>query len=163
VAAMVAHLAIGGAAIVLLVWFRLCRLREGRPAGSPHESDRHRFAERTRPGRPVLAGRGHGWLGLDLGPGALDPRTGTLVEKDAVAQADRALRNIGAILEAAGSGWNQVVRATVFLTDMDDFATVNAVYAKYLPASFPARVCVEVSRLPLGALVEIDVTARVVA
>jgi 2-iminobutanoate/2-iminopropanoate deaminase len=103
-----------------------------------------------------------GWLWTS-GQIALDPRTGTLVGKDAAAQADRALRNIGAILEAAGSGWSQVVRATVFLTDMDDFAVVNAVYAKYLPASFPARVCVEVSRLPLGALVEIDVTARVAA
>lgn len=103
-----------------------------------------------------------GWLWTS-GQVALDPHTGTLVGKDAAAQADRALRNIGAILEAAGSGWNQVVRATVFLTDMDDFATVNDVYAKYLPESFPARVCVEVSRLPLGALVEIDVTARVVA
>ena len=103
-----------------------------------------------------------GWLWTS-GQVALDPRTGTLVGKDAAAQADCALRNIGAILEAAGSGWNQVVRATVFLTDMDDFGAVNAVYAKYLPASFPARVCVEVSRLPLGALIEIDVTARVAA
>ena len=56
-----------------------------------------------------------------------------------------------------------MVRATVFLTDMDDFAAVNAVYAGYLPAPCPARVCVQVPRLPLGALVEIDVTARVVA
>lgn len=103
-----------------------------------------------------------GWLWTS-GQVALDPRTGTLVGKDAAAQADRALRNIGAILEAGGSGWAQVVRATVFLTDMDDFAAVNAIYAEYLPAPCPARVCVEVSRLPLGALVEIDVTARVVA
>ena len=103
-----------------------------------------------------------GWLWTS-GQVALDPHTGALVGIDAAAQADRVLRNIGAVLDAAGSGWSQVVRATVFLTDMDDFAAINAVYAKYLPASFPARVCVEVSRLPLGALVEIDVMARVVA
>jgi len=101
-----------------------------------------------------------GWLWTS-GQVALDPATGVLVGRDAAAQADRALRNIGAILAAGGSGWAQVVRATVFLTDMDDFAAVNAVYARYLPVSLPARVCVEVSRLPLGALVEIDVTARV--
>ena len=103
-----------------------------------------------------------GWLWTS-GQVALDPHTGALVGIDAAAQADRVLRNIGAVLDAAGSGWSQVVRATVFLTDIDDFAAINAVYAKYLPASFPARVCVEVSRLPLGALVEIDVMARVVA
>jgi 2-iminobutanoate/2-iminopropanoate deaminase len=103
-----------------------------------------------------------GWLWTS-GQVALDPRTGTLAGADAAQQADRALRNIGAILEGGGSGWAHVVRATVFLTDMGDFAAVNAVYARYFPTSFPARVCVEVSRLPLGALVEIDVTARVVA
>ena len=86
-----------------------------------------------------------------------------MVGRDAAAQADRTLQNIKAILEAGGSGLEHVVRATVYLTNMDDFAAVNAVYARYFPSAFPARVCVEVSRLPLGALVEIDVTAGVVA
>ena len=103
-----------------------------------------------------------GWIWTS-GQVALDPATGKLVGQDAAAQADRTLQNIRAILEAGRSGLGQVVRATVYLTNMDDFASVNAVYAKYFPSAFPARVCVEVSRLPLGALVEIDVTAKVAA
>jgi 2-iminobutanoate/2-iminopropanoate deaminase len=103
-----------------------------------------------------------GWLWTS-GQVALDPATGKVVGQDAAAQADRTLQNIRAILEAGGSGLEHVVRATVYLTNMDDFAAVNAVYARYFPSAFPARVCVEVSRLPLGALVEIDVTARIAA
>ena len=103
-----------------------------------------------------------GWLWTS-GQVALDPSTGQVVGRDAAAQADRTLQNIRAILEAGGSGLDHVVRATVYLTNMDDFAAVNAVYARYFPSAFPARVCVEVSRLPLGALVEIDVTARIAA
>jgi 2-iminobutanoate/2-iminopropanoate deaminase len=102
----------------------------------------------------------NGWIWTS-GQVALDPSTGKIVGQDAAAQADRALQNVKAILEAGGSSLEQVVRATVYLTNMDDFARVNAVYAKYFPTAFPARVCVEVSRLPLGALVEIDVTAKV--
>lgn len=101
-----------------------------------------------------------GWIWTS-GQVALDPSTGKVVGKDAAEQAERTLMNIKAILEAAGSDLSRVVRATVYLTNMDDFASVNAVYARYFPSAFPARVCVEVSRLPLGALVEIDVTARV--
>jgi 2-iminobutanoate/2-iminopropanoate deaminase len=100
-----------------------------------------------------------GWLWTS-GQVALDPATGALAGADAAAQADRALKNIEAILQAGGSGLDRVVRATVYLTNMDDFASVNAVYARYFPSAFPARACVEVSRLPLGALVEIDVIAR---
>lgn len=103
-----------------------------------------------------------GWIWTS-GQVALDPATGKIVGQDAAAQADRALSNIEAILKAGGSGLGQVVRATVYLTNMDDFAAVNAVYARYFPSAFPARSCVEVSRLPLGALVEIDVIARVAA
>jgi 2-iminobutanoate/2-iminopropanoate deaminase len=103
-----------------------------------------------------------GWIWTS-GQVALDPSTGKVVGQDAAAQADRTLQNIKAILEAGGSGLERVVRATVYLTNMDDFAAVNAVYAKYFPTAFPARVCVEVSRLPLGALVEIDVTAKIAA
>ena len=103
-----------------------------------------------------------GWLWTS-GQVALDPATGQVVGRDAAAQADRTLQNIKAILEAGGSGLEHVVRATVYLTNMEDFAAVNAVYARYFPSAFPARVCVEVSRLPLGALVEIDVMARIAA
>lgn len=103
-----------------------------------------------------------GWIWTS-GQVALDPSTGKIVGQDAATQADRALSNIEAILKAGGSSLGQVVRATVYLTNMDDFAAVNAVYARYFPSAFPARSCVEVSRLPLGALVEIDVVARVAA
>lgn len=103
-----------------------------------------------------------GWI-WTTGQVALDPATGAMVGSDAATQADRALRNIEAILQAAGSSLDRVVRATVYLTNMDDFAAVNAVYARYFPNAFPARVCVEVSRLPLGALVEIDAIAKVAA
>lgn len=92
---------------------------------------------------------------------ALDPATGEMVGSDAAAQADRALRNVQAILRAAGSSLDQVVRVTLYLTDMDQFGSVNEVYARYFQKDFPARACVEVSRLPLGALVEIDAIAKV--
>lgn len=100
-----------------------------------------------------------GWL-FTAGQVALDPNTGELVGTDAATQADRALKNIVAILEAAGSNLDRVVRATVYLKSMDDFAAVNAVYARHFGDPYPARVCVEVAGLPLGALVEIDVIAR---
>jgi 2-iminobutanoate/2-iminopropanoate deaminase len=103
-----------------------------------------------------------GWIWTS-GQVALDPSTGKIVGPDAATQAERALQSIGAILQAGGSGFENVVRATVHLTNMDDFAAVNAVYARYFQGAFPARACVEVARLPLGALVEIDVTARVAA
>ncbi|UUZ71312.1 RidA family protein [Polaromonas sp. P1(28)-8] len=103
-----------------------------------------------------------GWIWTS-GQVALDPSTGKIVGRDAATQADRALSNIEAILKAGGSSLGQVVRVTVYLTNMDDFVAVNAVYARYFPSAFPARSCVEVSRLPLGALVEIDVIARVAA
>jgi 2-iminobutanoate/2-iminopropanoate deaminase len=92
---------------------------------------------------------------------ALDPETGKMVGSDAATQADRALRNIQAILEAAGTNFGEVVRATVYLKSMDDFAAVNEVYARYFTEDYPARACVEVARLPLDALVEIDVIAKV--
>lgn len=78
----------------------------------------------------------------------LDATTGKLVGADAATQAAQTLENIRAVLEAAGSGMQQVVRASLYLTNMDDFAVVNAVYLRYFPANFPAWVSVEVSRLP---------------
>jgi 2-iminobutanoate/2-iminopropanoate deaminase len=100
-----------------------------------------------------------GWIWTS-GQVALDPASGAMVGTDAAAQVDRALRNIDAILRAGGSSLDQVVRVTVYLTDMNDFSAVNAVYARYFPKDFPARSCVEVARLPLGARVEIDAVAR---
>lgn len=90
---------------------------------------------------------------------ALDPATGRVIEGDAAAQTERILRNVSAILAAAGSGLDLVVRAGVYLTDMEDFGAMNAVYARFFSSDPPARTTVEVSRLPLGVSVEIDVIA----
>ncbi len=88
----------------------------------------------------------------------LDPATGKLVE-GVEAQADRALENMGAILAEAGLTFAHVVKATVLLQSMDDFAKVNAIYAKRFPESPPARAAFAVAKLPLGGLVEIEAIA----
>jgi reactive intermediate/imine deaminase len=89
----------------------------------------------------------------------LDPVTGQMVPGDVAAQAERVLKNLQAILAAAGSGFADVVRTTIYLVDMAHFATVNEVYARYFVAPYPARVTVQVAALPRGALVEIDAIA----
>ncbi len=89
----------------------------------------------------------------------LDPATGALVQGGTEAQARRVLENLGAILEAAGTSFERVVRATIYLTDLDDFDVVNRVYAEFMPSPPPARATVQVSRLPRGARVEIDAIA----
>lgn len=89
----------------------------------------------------------------------LIPATGEMVEGSVEVQAARVLENLKAILTAAGSSLENVVKATVYLADMEDFGRVNAVYGQYFEKNPPARVCVEVSRLPKGALVEMDVIA----
>jgi len=90
---------------------------------------------------------------------ALDPATNTLVGGDAGLQTDRVLQNLCGILAAAGSCLDNVVRATVFLKNMGDFASMNEVYARYFHTAPPARSTVEVARLPKDVLVEIDVIA----
>jgi 2-iminobutanoate/2-iminopropanoate deaminase len=90
---------------------------------------------------------------------ALDPVTNTLVTGDVAFQTDRVLQNLSGILGAAGSSLEKVVRSTVFLKSMGDFAAMNGVYAKYFPAAPPARSTVEVARLPKDVLIEIDVIA----
>jgi 2-iminobutanoate/2-iminopropanoate deaminase len=92
---------------------------------------------------------------------ALDPETGVLVEGDVVAQTRRALENLGAVLAAAGASYANVVRTTIFLADMDDFAAVNAVYGERFPTEPPARSTVQAARLPRDARVEIDAIAVV--
>jgi 2-iminobutanoate/2-iminopropanoate deaminase len=92
---------------------------------------------------------------------AIDPATQQVVVGDVAAQTDRVLRNLSEILEAAGSGLGKVVRSTVFLKNMDDFAAMNAVYGKYFASAPPARSTAEVARLPKDVLVEIDVVALV--
>jgi 2-iminobutanoate/2-iminopropanoate deaminase len=89
----------------------------------------------------------------------LDPATGELVD-GVEAQAERSLRNLGAVLDAAGVTWADVVKTTIFLADMADFAAVNAVYAGYMPDPPPARSTAAVRTLPKGGLVEIEAIAR---
>ncbi len=92
---------------------------------------------------------------------ALDPQTGEIVgEGDVVKQTEQVMANLQAVLKAGGSDFSQVVKTQVFLKDMNDFAIVNGIYAKYFDeASAPARACVEVARLPKDVLVEIDCIA----
>ena len=89
----------------------------------------------------------------------LDPATGKLVSGGIEAETRRALENLQAILRTAGSGFDRVVKASVFLTDMDEFAAMNGVYASFFGETRPARTTVAVSRLPVGARVEIDLVA----
>jgi 2-iminobutanoate/2-iminopropanoate deaminase len=89
----------------------------------------------------------------------LDPATGFLVDGDVTAQTRRVIENIKAVLAAAGATLTDVVKSTVFLLDMNDFAAMNAVYAEYFTAPFPARSTIQVARLPKDALVEIEVIA----
>jgi 2-iminobutanoate/2-iminopropanoate deaminase len=89
----------------------------------------------------------------------LDPATGLVVGDDTATQTRQVLTNLGAVLDAAGLTLAHVVKATVYLKDLSDFAAMNAVYAEFFAASAPARVTVEVSRLPRDVRVEIDVIA----
>lgn len=90
----------------------------------------------------------------------IDPQTGELVEGDAALQTERVLQNLGAVLCAAGCTFADVIKTTIFLVSMDDFAAVNGVYERYFGATKPARSTVAVAALPRGALVEIDCIAR---
>jgi len=91
----------------------------------------------------------------------IDPTTGTLVAGDIAAQTTRVLDNIRAILQAAGADMSDIVRCTVYLADMNDFAAVNEAYSRYFSADPPARVAVQVARLPRDARIEIDAIAYV--
>jgi 2-iminobutanoate/2-iminopropanoate deaminase len=90
---------------------------------------------------------------------ALDPKTGEFVGTDVSQQTERVLENLKAILEASGVHLNQAVKTTVYLKDMNDFAAMNEVYARYFTLSPPARSTVQAARLPKDALVEMDVVA----
>lgn len=90
---------------------------------------------------------------------AIDPATQQVISGDAAAQTERVLKNLSAILDAAGSGLDKVVRSTVFLKNMNDFAAMNQGYGRYFTVAPPARSTVEVARLPKDVLVEIDVIA----
>ncbi len=110
---------------------------------------------------PYSIGMRFGSLLFTAGQIGLDPQDGRLVPGGAAAEAEMALSNLQAILEAGGSGFDRVLRTGIFLISMDDFAAVNEVYARRMPEPFPARTTVAVSALPLGARVEIEMTAAV--
>ena len=90
---------------------------------------------------------------------AIDPATQQVITGDVSAQTDRVLQNLAAILQKSGSGLEKVLRCTVFLKNMSDFAAMNEVYGRYFKEAPPARSTVEVARLPKDVLVEIDVIA----
>ena len=90
----------------------------------------------------------------------LDPASGELIAGGITEQVTRVLDNLRAVLEAAGSGFDRVLRTTVYLTDLGDFAAMNEIYARYFGAARPARSTVQVAALPKGARVEIDVIAQ---
>ena len=106
---------------------------------------------------PYSQGMTAGDLVFTSGQIPVDPADGSVPE-GIEAQADRSCRNVGAVLEAAGSGFDRVIKTTCFLADMGDFAAFNAVYAKYF-VSLPARSCVAVKELPKGVLCEIEAIA----
>ena len=92
---------------------------------------------------------------------ALDPATGQIVQGDVTVQTERVMKNLTAVLESAGTRWNQVVKTTVYLQDMADFPRVNEVYGRMIGEARPARSTVQVSGLPRGVLVEIDAVAMI--
>ncbi|HFQ92594.1 MAG TPA: RidA family protein [Anaerolineae bacterium] len=89
----------------------------------------------------------------------LDPATGKLVEGDIAAQTDRVMQNLHAVLTAAGSSLENVIKTTIFLTDMGHYRAVNEVYGRYMADNPPARSAIQVAALPLGALIEIEMVA----
>jgi 2-iminobutanoate/2-iminopropanoate deaminase len=102
--------------------------------------------------------RANGFLYVS-GQVALDPRTGEMLSGDIAQQTERTLENVKGIVEAAGSKLSHVIKTTVFLRDMNEFAAMNEVYALYFPSAPPARSTVQVARMPKDALVEIEVIA----
>ncbi len=90
---------------------------------------------------------------------ALDPATGQLIDGDISAQTERVMQNLAAVLSAAGLGWRDVIKTTVYLHDMTDFPVVNEIYGRSLGEARPARSTIQVTALPRGGLVEIDLIA----
>ncbi|MGJ3523337.1 Rid family detoxifying hydrolase [Nitratidesulfovibrio sp. D1] len=114
------------------------------PAGAP------------APVGPYSPGLACGGLLFVSGQLPVDPATGVFVEGDMGARARQCLRNVQAVAQAAGADLDQVVKVTVFLTDLADFAAMNAAYAEFFAAPFPARSTIQVAALPLGSNIEIE-------
>jgi len=101
----------------------------------------------------------HGGLVFTAGQIPLDPASGEMVGGDVGVQAERVMQNLAAVLEAAGSSLDRVIKTTVFLRDMDDFAAMNEVYGRYFGDHRPARSAVQAARLPKDAILEIEAVA----
>ena len=110
---------------------------------------------------PYSQGMRAGDLVFTAGQIGIDPSSGELVSDEVAAQAQRALENVAAILEAAGSGLDRLVKVTVFLEEIADWPAVNEVYGRVVPTPYPARSAFAVKALPKGALVEIEAIATV--
>lgn len=123
--------------------------------------NRHAISTSAAPAAigPYSQAIGAGRLVLCSGQLGLDPTTGELVEGGVAGQAERALRNLSAVLDAAGLGFADVVKTTVFLVDMADFAALNEVYGRFVTDPPPARSTIAVAALPKGARVEIEAIA----
>ena len=113
----------------------------------------------AKPLAPYSPGIRYGDLLFTSGQVGLDPATQTLVEGGVAAQAEQAMQNLGTILEAAGTSFSSLLKVTIFLTDIADYAAVNEVYGKFFDDAPPARSAVQVTALPAGALVEIESVA----
>lgn len=100
-----------------------------------------------------------GNLVITSGQIPIDPATGNLVEGDIEAQTKQVFENLKAVLEAAGSGLDKIVKTTCFMDNMNDFAKMNEVYASFFSGDYPSRSAVEVAKLPKGALIEIEAIA----
>ena len=116
-------------------------------------------------GAPVAIGPYSQAIGTDgllftAGQAALDPATGSLVEGGIEAETERVMANLTAVLDAAGCGWGDVLKTTIFLVDMADFASVNGIYGRFMSDPPPARSTIGVASLPKGARVEIEAVAR---
>ena len=103
----------------------------------------------------------HGNIAYVSGQGTLDPATGQFVRGSIEEQTERVLENLKLILEEIGSGLEYVLKTTVYLSDMDNFAAMNEVYARYMGPNFPARTCIQAGRLPFDMGVEIEVIAEI--
>jgi 2-iminobutanoate/2-iminopropanoate deaminase len=124
-------------------------------------SDRTAISTTGAPGAigPYSQAIGAGRLVFCSGQIPLDPATGEVVEGDIAAQTERVMRNLGAVLEAAGLSFADAVKTTVFLADFADFAAMNAVYGRFFPEPAPARSTVGVAALPRGVRLEIELIA----
>ena len=109
---------------------------------------------------PYSQGIRTGGLLFSSGQIPIDPASGALVSGPIEEQTRRVMENLRAVLEAAGTNFGDVVRTTIYLTNLSDFAKVNAIYASYFPSAPPARSTVQVAALPLGASIEIDLIAK---